>query len=180
MLNVIVRFCLGSWLIAASFVIAPSSLGQTSCSQADGRTHTSHKVKSVNYINKTYGFRFSLPESWRRYSISVSQWQGGDGRTYAPGEVMPPPEKGPLITIGHPRSTETNPRQNIPIMIFTNAQWQMVEEGRLILSAAPVGPNELGRNLKYVFALPARYNYAFPDGWEEVQEIISNRPLHAF
>jgi len=44
-------------------------------------------------------------------------------------------------------------------------------------SAAPMGPKELARNTKCVFALPARYNYAFPAGYEEVEEILENNPL---
>jgi hypothetical protein len=93
---------------------------------------------------------------------------------------MPPPEKGPLILIGHPLSTKDNPRQHIPIMIFTKAQWQLVEEDKLIVSAAPVGPSELGRNSKYVFALPPRFDYADIDGRQEVGEILQHHPLHAF
>jgi hypothetical protein len=113
-------------------------------------------------------------------SIGASEWQGGDGRTYRPDEEMPPLEKGPLIAIWDPRSTENNPRQNIPIMVFTTRQWHLVEEGKLIVSAAPVGPAELGRNARYVFALPLRFNYALIDGWEEVDEIIQSHPLPAF
>jgi hypothetical protein len=29
-----------------------------------------------------------------------------------------------------------------------------------------------------VFALPARYNYAFPTRYEEVEKILSSNPLH--
>jgi hypothetical protein len=61
-------------------------------------------------------------------------------------------------------------------MIFTLQQWK--ED--LVVSAAPIGPSELGRNSRYVFALPARYNYAYPDGYKEVEEIIEKKPLHPF
>jgi hypothetical protein len=137
-------------------------------------------MKSIVYENRKYGFRFSLPETWRGYSVSVSEWEGGDGRTYQRGEVMPPPKKGPLITIRHPLSTDSNPRQDIMIMVFTKAQWKLVEEDKIILSAAPVGPKELGRNAKFVFALPPRFNGAGIEGWQEVGEIIQNHPLHTF
>src|SRR4029077_19143920 len=149
-------------------------------SQTERPKPNSSKMKSVVYINKRYGFRFVLPESWKGYSINVSEWEGGNGRTFQPGEVMPPPVKGPLISIGHPLSTESNPRQNIPIMVFTKAQWQLAEEDKLIVSAAPVGPNELGRNAKYVFAMPPRFNYALLTGWEEVSEIVQHHPLRPF
>jgi hypothetical protein len=42
---------------------------------------------------------------------------------------------------------------------------------------SPDRPRELGRNQTYVFALPARYNFAFPTGYEEVEAILNNNPL---
>jgi len=139
----------------------------------------SNKTKTIVYTNKKFGFSFSLPESWKGYSIVVGEWEGGDGRTYRAGEAMPPPVKGPLISIKHPLSTKENPRQDIPIMVFTKAQWDSVEEEKLIVSAAPIGPSELGRNEKYVFELPARYNYALITGWEEAEDIMQHHPLQA-
>jgi hypothetical protein len=65
-------------------------------------------------------------------------------------------------------------------MIFTKTQWELVEEGKIVVSAAPAGPSELGRNAKYVFALPPRFNYGDIDGREEVDEIIQSHPLQAF
>lgn len=65
-------------------------------------------------------------------------------------------------------------------MVFTHKQWKLVEEGTLVVSAAPIGPGELGRNREYVFALPPRYNYAFPEGYEEVEKIISRGSLKPF
>lgn len=64
-------------------------------------------------------------------------------------------------------------------MIFTLEQWNALLEGKFHIGAAPIGPTELGRNSKYVFALPARYNFAFPEGYEEVEEIIKKNPLQA-
>lgn len=134
-------------------------------------------AKSVVYKNKKYGFSFSLPGSWKGYSIRTRNWGGGpyDSHQTGPGKL----DDGPTIWIRHPLSTEANPRQDIPIMIFTHAQWGLVEEGKLIVSAAPVGPSEIGRNARYVFALPPRYNYASPEGWEEVEEILQHNPLRA-
>ncbi len=108
------------------------------------------------------------------------KWEGGDGGSYEYDKQPPPLAKGPIISIRHPLSTNENPRQDIPIMVFTMAQWRLVEEDKMILSAAPVGPGELGRDEKYVFALPARFNYADVDGREEVDDIISSHPLRPF
>ena len=65
-------------------------------------------------------------------------------------------------------------------MIFTPAEWDLIQQEKLSLGVAPIGPTELGKNGKFIFALPARYNYAFPVGFEEVDQIIQTKPLSAF
>ena len=65
-------------------------------------------------------------------------------------------------------------------MIFTLEEWHQVEQNNLVVSAAPIGPDELGRNSKYVFALPPRYTFSADTGVEEVTEIMRNMPLHPF
>ena len=83
-------------------------------------------------------------------------------------------ETGPQINVRHPLWSEENPRQDIPIMVFTLTQWDALLDEKFHIGAAPIGPKELGRNNKYVFALPARYNFAFLPGFEEVEEILEN------
>ena len=130
----------------------------------------SSEKASLVYVNRRYGFRFDLPADWKGYRVLVQRW---DGTTQ---EEPRRTEHGPRIVIRDPRWTKAQPRQDIPIMIFTLAQWK--ED--LVVSAAPIGPSELGRNSRYVFALPARYNFAYPDGYKEVEEILEKKPLHAF
>ncbi|QHQ61916.1 hypothetical protein Ana3638_14920 [Anaerocolumna sedimenticola] len=62
-------------------------------------------------------------------------------------------------------------------MVFTLSQWDAMQQDKFHIGAAPINPEELGRNSKYVFALPARYNFAFPAGYEEVENIMVNAPL---
>ena len=62
-------------------------------------------------------------------------------------------------------------------MVFTIAQWNALDQDKFHVSAAPIGPGELGRNRTYVFALPPRFDYAFPTGYEEVEEILKSKPL---
>ncbi len=130
----------------------------------------------IEYHNAEYGFTFALPPSWRGYSIVVSNWTGTVNDP-ARGDV--PALQGPLLSIRHPLWTEQNPRQDIPIMIFTRSQWDALQRGAFLVSAAPVPPSELGSNASYVFALPPRYNYAFPAGWQEVETIIASHPLRS-
>jgi hypothetical protein len=133
-----------------------------------------HADSEIVYKNRQYGFLFYMPEDWRGYTVVESQWQGFLTDGTQGGE---PAFTGPIVTIRDPRWTEDQPRQDIPIMVFTPGEWSMVQDEKLSVSAAPIPPTELGRNNKYVFALPARYNFAFLPGWEEVESILAGKPL---
>ena len=133
--------------------------------------------KSIVYQNPRYGFNFYLPQSWEGYTIVTDQWEGLSLEGSKSGRVV---ERGPIISIRHPKWTARNPRQDIPIMIFTLEQWKSLQKRKFSVGAAPIGPTELARNDKYVFALPARYNYAFPTGYEEVERILEGNPLVPF
>jgi lipoprotein-anchoring transpeptidase ErfK/SrfK len=123
----------------------------------------------VTYNNTEYDFTFPLPVSWRDYLIIKSNWEGTLIDRSGQQKIV-----GPEIFIRHPLWTSTNPRQDIPIMIFTHEQWILIQQDKLSLGAAPIPPNELWRNNQYVFALPARYNFAFLPGYEEVANIIQS------
>jgi hypothetical protein len=129
--------------------------------------------KAAAYTNTQYGFRFPLPDSWKGFTTVGEEWSG-----LVPGGTEENAvEKGPLIRIRHPQWTKETLRQDIPIMIFTLAQWNSLQQEKFHIGAAPIPPSELGRNSRYVFALPARYNFAFPAGYEEVETIVNNKPL---
>ncbi len=132
---------------------------------------TFEEVSSIVYNNNQYGFNFNLPQSWEEYTIIESEWEG----SYI--ENPQNSETGPMITIRHPQWTLENKRQDIPIMVFKFDQWKEVQQEKLRIGAAPIGPKELGRNEEYVFALPARYNFEFLEGYEEVERIIENNSL---
>jgi hypothetical protein len=130
----------------------------------------------IEYRNSQYGFYVSLPSTWKGYSAIQQQWTG---YTNGPnGQVAS--EHGPEILIRHPAWTTKDPRQDIPVMVFTLAQWNAVQQEKFYISAAPIGPSELGRNSTYVFGLPPRYNYAYITGWEEVDKILQGHSFHAF
>ena len=130
--------------------------------------------QGVIYYNTQYGFSFELPESWKDFSIVDTRWEGlavAGGKT---GKIV---EEGPEVFIRHPLWTSQNPRQDIPILIFTLDQWDALQKEAFHIGAAPIGPSELARNSRYVFALPARYNFAYPAGYEEVEAILKDQPL---
>lgn len=137
----------------------------------------SESRQSDAYINNQYGFRVTLPKNWQGYSVSNDQWSG-----YAPndqlGEIAY--ATGTVVSIHNPKWTQEAPYQDIPIMVFTLAQWKELQEERFHIGAAPIPPSELARNIRYVFALPARYNFSYPPGYEEVEAIMTTNPVQAF
>lgn len=133
-------------------------------------------VAPVVYKNTQYGFSFTLRDDWKGFTVVEGKWEGLDVGGAQGQKVV---ETGPQIALRHPKWTKEPPRQDIPIMIFTLRQWNDMQKDKFHIGAAPIGPSELGRNAKYVFALPARYNFAFPEGFKEVEEIINSKPLQA-
>ena len=129
----------------------------------------------IVYQNTEYGFDFNLPKDWDGYTVIPEKWEGRS----LTGEQMIA-ETGPKLLIRNPKWTQAAPMQDIPIMIFTIDQWNALQREEFAVSAAPIGPSELGRNSKYVFALPARYNFSYLTGYEEVEDILSRNPLRAY
>jgi hypothetical protein len=125
------------------------------------------------YRNTKYGFTFSLPDGWKGYKVVAEQWEATDAQK---GTV----EHGTIVNIRHPDWTKENPRQDIPIMIFTLAQWESVEHGDFFIGGAPIAPEELGRNRKYAFAVSRRVEESEATGAKEVNGILQRHPLHPF
>lgn len=122
------------------------------------------------YTNSQYGFLITLPDSWKGYTVLNSQWEGWNiDPTKGASAVI---DHGPIITFRHPDWTEANQREDMPVMIFTLAQWDLIKNDKMSVSAAPISPSLLGQNSKYVIALPARYNYDYKIGWEEVDQLV--------
>src|SRR5690606_39249822 len=73
----------------------------------------------VTYMNRDYGFRFLLPESWRGYTVVYETWEGRALEDAAGGSVPAgdPAMEGPLLRLRHPRWTPERPRQDVPIMV---------------------------------------------------------------
>ena len=124
-------------------------------------------IKLNSYRNEEYGFEITLPDSWQGYSSSTELWHGqlvtGGNEKF----------QGPKIIIRNPKWTTNQPWQDLPIMVFNQAEWKLISEEALAVSAAPIGPNKLGENQKYIFATPPRW-LGFTDnlGQDEAGEII--------
>ena len=125
------------------------------------KNSTTTKDAQVEYTDNDYNFNFPLPESWQSYTVVKTTWDGNLIDSNPAQKIS-----GPKILIRHPLWTTENPRQDIPIMIFTKDQWNLIEQEKLAVSAAPIGPSELGNNSKYVFSLDddsANFSCDFPD-----------------
>jgi hypothetical protein len=143
-------------------------------STTTGQTATS----TLQYVNNQYGFSFNLPESWRGYTIVSDFWKGDS--LDASGNLVLGTVSGPKISIRHPNWSYSAQRQDIPILVFTISQWNDMQSDKFHIGAAPINPSELGRNSKYVFALPARYNFSYLPGYEEVDRLIQAHSLQTF
>lgn len=124
--------------------------------------------ENLIYQNAEYGFDFTLPKTWQGYQIVMDKWTSNNPDIDA---------SGPMISIRNPLWTEKQPYQDIPILVFTLDQWQKISKEEFNVSAAPIPPSKLGENSQYIFALPPRYNFAYPKGFEEVEKIIKGSPL---
>lgn len=159
-------------VVVSSWPLGAQGQGRTSTQQPAQHGHPAH---TIIYRNNRYGFTLTLPASWKGYSVHQETWGGSgeiDGKDI---EIT-----GPQIFIRHPKWTDDDPWQDIPIMIFTHAQWELVDGENVSVSAAPFGPGELARNGKFVFALPPRYNYGDARGTDEVSKILAHHSFRAF
>lgn len=137
-------------------------------------TATTPVTATVIYNNSDFGFNFSLPDSWRGYSIVQNTWEGNP---LAPTGTS---QSGPKLLIRNPNWTSTLAYEDIPVMVFTLEQWNSYVAEGFYVSAAPVRATELGRNNLYVFALPPRWNFDYSEGYAEAENIIKSNPLKAF
>ncbi len=158
---------------------------------ADDRDHQS--AAQVLYHNARYNFTFSLPASWRGYSVLAQQWEG---QTYMPAAIrerasmisaslicvdmassardeVVVTEHGPIIVLRHPQWKASDPYQDIHILVFTRSQWEAHHQGRFGGIGAGGVEEEIGHNSKYVFAISSRFNAADSvKGWKEATDIV--------
>lgn len=135
---------------------------------------TATSTTSVMYRNSDFGFTFSLPDSWKGYSIVNNTWEGN------PLAATGTKQTGPKLLIRNPKWTSVLPYEDIPVMVFSLSQWNSYVAGDFGVSAAPIYATELGRNNLYVFALPARWDFDYSEGYVEAQNIVKSNPLKTF
>lgn len=164
--------------LAIYFAMAKNSIAPVKDVNTSTTTTPVQTVSPTDYKNTKYGFTFSLPKSWEGYTVVEDDWEGFS--LSADGNEQVATEYGPLISIRHPDWEYKAPRQDIPIMIFTIEQWNLMQADKFHIGAAPVNPSEIARSKRYVFATPARYNFSYLTGYEEVDQIIQSKPIKTF
>ena len=144
------------------FLLAASLLG-TGCKQIDPAT------APVVYHNADYGLTFTLPADWRGYTVLMQKWEGSSYRpAHDPQKTV---ARGPLIILRHPQWTSEHPRQDIPIEVFTCAQWELVHAETINLHAGGID-EEIEHNSRYVFAIYSRFAAGELTGSEEAGKIV--------
>jgi hypothetical protein len=169
----LLTLCMACAVLSPVFAGAQQTTSSPTAEQAKQNASGESSADALVYRNTKYGFTFSLPNEWKGYTIVTEQWEASDAQK---GMV----EHGTIINIRPPDWTKEKPRQDIPIMIFTLAQWESVEHGDFFISGAPIAPGELGRNRKYAFAVSRRVEESDVAGAKEVNEILQRHPLHPF
>jgi len=165
-LALIILIGIGFYLFYPRTSIAPVGSSQT-------QSTTPPAASPLAYTNSDYGFTFSLPNDWKGYSVVQSTWTGTPD-----GKITP--QSGPKILIRNPNWTDANHYEDIPVLVFTLAQWSSYQAGDFQVSAAPFPAAEMARNNKYVFALPPRWDYDYSQGYQEADAIVQSKPLHPF
>lgn len=145
--------------------------------QSPDRAPSSSDSDSIVYTNKQYGFQFSLPESWKGYSIVKSHWEGNTMDKNASKKTSEI-----LFNPFDSRSSmdRANAKAGYTHYGIYDQSVGLSSTGRIFIGAAAIQPSELGQNDRYVFAIPSRYNFAYPPGYEEVDKILQSGPLKAF
>jgi hypothetical protein len=118
----------------------------------------------VRHHDAQYDFTFFLPADWHGYSVRVEQWEV----SAAPSTNAVAPAHGPRIILRHPQWRAGAPYQDIPIDVFTRAQWEDAWRTGNFPTGAGGLEYEITHNGKYVFGIHSRF--AADDsvnGWEE-------------
>lgn len=155
--------------ITTEALTSSASSEVTTESSTEATTNTNSE--GVVYDNSTYGFKFTLPSTWEGYTVIEDKWSSNSADY---------DRSGPEISLRNPQWTEAEVTQDIPILVFTHDQWKEIQDEKYNVSAAPIPPSMLGENDAYVFALPPRYNFAYPKGFEEVEKILEGNPLETY
>jgi hypothetical protein len=149
-------------LLCLAFILSAGSFG---CS-----TVVKHPSGlPLRYHNAQYDLTFFLPADWQGYRVLTKEWSA---KLYsADYQAVIGTEHGPMIVLRHPHWETDEPYQDIPILVFTRSQWDVVKPQRLFIGAGGTD-DEISHSTKYVFGINSRHNWGELKGWEETGKIV--------
>jgi hypothetical protein len=126
----------------------------------------------LRYHDTKTGFTFYLPETWRGYSVLHKEWQG---QNYVPAnDEYITVTCGPVFVLRHPHWTASKMYQDMTLVVYTRSQWDGEKQGKFSCTYFAGGTMvELWHNHNYVFAMSTHEGKAELEGWQEVNEIVT-------
>jgi hypothetical protein len=137
----------------------------------------------LRYHDTKTGFTFYLPETWRGYSVLHNEWLG---QTYVPAnDENITVTRGPVFVLRHPHWTASKMYQDMTLVVYTRSQWDGEKQGTFSCTYFAGGTMvELWHNHNYVLAMSTHEGKAELEGWQEVNEIVSQNvqtsPPHVY
>lgn len=126
-------------------------------------------IKGEAYTNESYGFKMTMPDSWKGFTMIEDVWNGwpvgGDAKL---GEEY----QGPKLIFRNDKWKPLEVWQDIPILVFTKDVWALVMKGDVMASSSPILPEKIGENSNFIFATPPRWTLNNDPGAEEAIEIV--------
>lgn len=125
----------------------------------------------IYYKNAEFGFSMIFSDKWNGFIVQKNKWEGW--KIDSSGKIGD--YSGVELLFKNSQTTSTQQWQDIPIMVFSHDVWTLVDgpNATVAVSAAPIGPEKIGENSKYIFATPPRW-YGFTDavGFQEAVDIV--------
>lgn len=119
------------------------------------------KTAVTVYKNGQYGFQFDFSSYWKKgYRMLSGSWKSDHGQT------------GPLLTFRNANWTAGSPTTDIPLEIFTVAQWDQMQNLKFHVGGSQSYPLEVGRNAVYVFALDSRWSMYGKADFSSVRQML--------
>lgn len=143
----------------------------TTVKNADSNATNHLSDLPLRYHNAKYGFTFFMPASWKGYSVLMQQWESN--LSSADYQTVIGMERGPMIVLRNPQWKASEPKQDIPIVVFTRSQWELEIKERIHIGAGG-SVKEIAHNAKHVFAISTRFDWGELKGFEEVRRIVDH------
>jgi hypothetical protein len=133
------------------------ALGLIGAAMSAGCAHTgtdrARPEPAITFRGAKFDLTVSLPEDWRGYSVLAERWESSKYDPKSDRDMVT--ARGPILVLRDPRWKSSTPRQDIPILVFTRAQWQAGDDEGIYAGGVIY---EIAHNARYVFARYSRFS----------------------